>query len=163
MSSARATIVVMMLIYSVAATAFSPGTSTHLRSDEYDAVALIYNSEIDALGQKALYPVCISLPAGDSVKPLIQYLQRARYPVSEPTICEPALSRHKNHQGDYPHGLRIFVSEPHRAKAALSLKVESADLTLRPGEHVATSLRKGRYDLKRKLDGTWEIVTYAKD
>jgi hypothetical protein len=81
MSSARAAIVVMTLIYSVAAIAFSPGTSTHLRSDEYDAVALIYNSEIDALGQKALYPICISLPAGNSAKPLIQYLQRARYPL----------------------------------------------------------------------------------
>jgi hypothetical protein len=154
-----------LLIAGVATGAFSSRPSNPLRPDEYDAVALIYNSELAALGQRALYPICIELPTGVSVKPLLQYLSKAGYVISDPTICEPAMaSAGQHHPKDYPHGLRIFVGEPQRENSGvLSLTVDAGDLTLRPGVHFAALLRKGKYVLKRNASGEWGIVSYAKE
>ncbi len=81
-----------------------------LRPDEYASVALIYNQELSALGNRALYPICIDVASGMPIKPLLQYLRKGGFEASDPTVCEPATARGgQHHPKDYPHGLRIFI------------------------------------------------------
>lgn len=153
----------MLLVISATAIVPSPvPRSRHLRPDEYDVAALIYNSELEALGERALYPICIALPSGVPTKPLIKYLRANGYPISVPALCEPAMS--SRHPRDYSHGLRIFIDDPQDGQSGqFSVKVESGDLTVRPGQDLATLLRRGIYNLKRNESGEWKIVAYTKE
>jgi hypothetical protein len=78
------------------ATASTQGGPQRLRPDEYDSVALIYNQELSALGNRALYPICIDVPSWMPTKPLLQYLRRGGFEVSDPTVCQPAMARGGN-------------------------------------------------------------------
>ena len=144
----------------------SPNNGSALRSDEYAAVALIYNDEVSALGRRALFPICILLPASVSEKPLLKYLQGSGYAASDSSLCNPAMATDGQHHPikDYPHGLLISLGAPQRDQNGLiNLQVQADDLTLRPGEHFATMLRKGIYHLRLDDREEWQIVGYTKD
>ncbi len=136
-----------------------------LRSDEYASVALIYNQELLELGKRALYPICIDVPSGIPIKPILQYLRKGGFEVSDPFLCEPGMAPGgQHHPKDYPHGLRIFIDKPLRDSGGLlSMHVETGDLTLRPGEHVGTMLRRGTYHFKQNETREWQIVSYTKE
>jgi hypothetical protein len=136
-----------------------------LRNEEFDTIALIYNSELAALGDAALFPICIVPPAGTPSKALLRYLHRGGFPVSDEVICEPATARGgQHHPKDYPHGLRISVDNLVRdPDGTLSFRVDTVDLTIRPGVHFALLLRRGIYHLKRNEAGEWQIVGYTKE
>ncbi len=157
----------MLLAVSLACVATAPAQSASekLRPDEYAAVALIYNAELAALGKRALYPICIGVTSGTPIKPLIQYLHRGGYEVSDPSLCEPAmLPGGQHHPKDYTHGLRIFINEPQRdAGGLVSIHVQTDDLTVRPGDHFALTLRRGTYHLKQTEKGEWQISSYTKE
>ena len=74
------------------AMASAHGVSQGLRPDEYDSVALIYNQELSGLGNRALYPICIDMASGVPTKPLLHYLRRGGFEVSDPSVCEPAMA-----------------------------------------------------------------------
>ncbi|HLJ91087.1 MAG TPA: hypothetical protein VKZ53_30065 [Candidatus Angelobacter sp.] len=142
------------------ATARSETYSERLRPVEYDTVALIYNEDLGALGDKALYPICIGAPADTPLKPLVRYLQRGGYPILDFAICNPS----GKHPKDFPHGLQIYVDHPQRhPDGAMDLAVVTGDLTMRPGVHFALMLRKGIYHFKRNKNKAWEIVGYTKE
>jgi hypothetical protein len=136
-----------------------------LRPDEYDSVALIYNYELSALGNRALFPICIDMPSGIPIKPLLQYLRRGGFEVSDPSLCEPAMAPGgQHHPKDYSHGLRIFIDKPQRDSGGLvSMHVETGDLTVRPGEHFALTLRRGTYHFKQNEARERQITEYAKE
>ncbi len=136
-----------------------------LRPDEYSSVALIYNQELSALGNRALYPICIDVASGMPIKPLLQYLRKGGFEASDPTVCEPATARGgQHHPKDYPHGLRIFIDKLQRdPEGRISMHVASDDLTLRPGEHLGTTLRQGTYVFKQNDHGEWQITSYTKE
>ncbi len=141
------------------------GAPEGLRQEEYACVALIYNYELLALGERALYPICIDMPSGIPTKPLLQYLRRGGFEVSDPSLCEPAMAPGgQHHPKDYPHGLRIFIDKPQRNSGGLvSMHVETADLTLRPGGHFARTLRRGTYHFKQDEAREWKITAYTKE
>jgi hypothetical protein len=141
------------------------GDAQHLRPDEYASVALIYNQELSALGNRALYPICIDMALGEPLKPLLRYLRKGGFEVSDPSLCEPAIVRGgQHHPKDYPHGLRIFIDKLQRDhQGRISMRVASDDLTLRPGEQIGTSLRKGTYLFKQNDAGEWKIASYVKE
>lgn len=147
------------------ATASAQGGPQRLRPDEYDSVALIYNQELSALGNRALYPICIDVPSWMPTKPLLQYLRRGGFEVSDPTVCEPAMARGgQHHPKDYPHGLRIYIDKLERDSGGqISMHVASGDLTIRPGEHFATLLRQGTYHFKQNEAQEWQITGYTKE
>jgi hypothetical protein len=157
----------MLLAVSLAcvATARAQRASEKLRSDEYDTVALIYNEELAALGKRALYPICIGVTSGTPIKPLLQYLRGGGYEVSNPSLCEPAmLPGGQHHPKDYTHGLRIFIDEPQRDPGGLvSIHVQTDDLTVRPGDHFARTLRRGTYHLKQTEKGEWHVSSYTNE
>jgi len=136
-----------------------------LGPDEYGTIALIYNQELSALGTGALYPICIDGAASIPIKPLLQYLRKGGFEVSYPSLCEPARAPGgQHHPKDYPHGLRIFIDKLQRDPAGrISVHVASDDLTLRPGEHVGTTLRQGTYLFKQNETGEWQITSYTKE
>jgi hypothetical protein len=139
------------------------GTTGKLQPDEYAAVALIYNQELSALGVRALYPICVSLPTDASTKPLVEYLRKGGYVVSDLSVCQPNASA-GGHPKDYPHGLRIFIDKPQRQSSGqLDMHVEATDLTLRPGEHVVATLRRGTYHFKLGDKGEWQVSGYTKE
>ncbi|HJX95641.1 MAG TPA: hypothetical protein VJ324_08495 [Candidatus Acidoferrum sp.] len=43
------------------------------------------------------------------------------------------------------------------------MRVQADDLTVRPGEHFAQTLRRGTYQLKQDQAGKWQIASYAKE
>ena len=43
------------------------------------------------------------------------------------------------------------------------MHVASDDLTLRPGLHIATTLRQGTYLFKQNGAGEWQIASYMKE
>lgn len=135
-----------------------------LRSNEYAAVGAIYDNELSALGKRALYPICITLPAGISSTPVLKFLQSYGYAVSEPSLCEPAMAQSGTKRPkDYTHGMRIYLNDPERdSDGSIRIKVEVSDLTVRPGEDIAALLRDGVYQLKLDDKGQWQIVGYAK-
>lgn len=141
------------------------GAPQGLKPDEYDSVALIYNQELSALGNRALFPICIGMPSGMPTKPLVQYLRRGGFDVSDEAVCEPATApRGQHHPKDYPHGLRIFIDKFQRDSAGvISMRVQADDLTVRPGEHLAKMLRRGTYQLKQDQGGKWQIAGYTKE
>ena len=147
------------------ATARAQGAPQRLRPDEYATVALIYNQELSALGTGALYPICIDVAAWMPTKPLLQYLRNGGFEVSYPTLCEPARARGgQHHPKDYPHGLRISIDKLHRdPEGRISMHVASDDLTLRPGEHIGATLRRGIYLFKQTEEGEWQITSYTKE
>ena len=132
---------------------------------EYDSIALIYNSELSALGDRALFPICIEMPSGVPTKSLIQYLLRGGFEISDEVMCEPAMAPGgQHHPKDYPHGLRIFIDEPQRnSEGLVSMHVVSDDLTVRPGEHLARTLRRGTYHFKHDESRKWQITGYTKE
>ncbi len=136
-----------------------------LQPSEYGAVALIYNSELSALGKRALFPICIEMPSGTPTKPLLEYLRKGGFENSDESVCEPAMAPGgQHHPKDYPHGLRIFIDKVQRDPAGvISMHVQTDDLTLRPGEHLAQTLRRGTYLLKRNEAGEWQIADYKKE
>ena len=158
-------VMLTMIVLTNAAMASAQGAPQRLRPDEYSTVALIYNEELSALGERALFPICIDLPAGIPTKPLLQYLRRGGFLVSDEVMCVPAMAPGgQHHPKDYPHGLLISVGSIQRdAEGALSMHVDAGDLTLRPGEHLATLLRRGTYHFKQDDAGEWKIISYAKE
>jgi len=136
-----------------------------LRPDEYGAVALIYSHELSALGDRALFPMCIGVPSDTSTKAVFEYLLKSGIEVSEASVCEPAMAAGgQHHPKDYPHGLRIFVDKPQATpERRISIHVVSDDLTVRPGEHSAATLRRGTYHLKKNEVGEWQVVGYTKE
>jgi len=141
------------------------GAPQGLKPDEYDGVALIYNQELSALGKRALFPICIGMPSGMPTKPLVRYLRRGGFEISDEAVCEPAMvPGGQHHPKDYPHGLRIFIDKFQReAGGVISMRVEAGDLTVRPGEHLAQLLRRGTYRLEKNEGGKWQIVGYTKE
>ena len=142
-----------------------PGASQGLKPHEYDAVGLIWNQELSALGDRALFPMCIGMPSGISTQPLIRYLRKGGFEIADEVVCEPAMAPGgQHHPKDYPHGLRIFIDKVERdATGVLSMRVQADDLTLRPGEHVAGMLRRGTYQLIQEKAGRWQVVRYTKE
>jgi hypothetical protein len=147
--------------------AIAPAQSVpqYLRPDEYGTVAIIYNQELLALGERALYPICIDMPSGIPIKPLLQYLRTGGFEVSDPSLCEPAMAPGgQHHPKDYSHGLRIFIDKPQRDPGGLvSMHVETDDLTVRPGEHLARTLRRGTYHFRQNEAREWKITDYTKE
>jgi len=141
------------------------GAPQGLKSDEYDGVALIYNQELSALGKRALFPICIGMPSGMPTEPLVRYLRKGGFEISDEAVCEPAIAPGgQHHPKDYPHGLRIFIDKFQReAGGVISMRVEAGDLTVRPGEHLAQLLRRGTYHLKQNEAGKWQIADYTKE
>lgn len=139
--------------------------SQGLKSAEYDVVALIYNQEISALGNRALYPICIVMPIGIPTEPLIRYLRKGGFQVSDESVCEPSTGRGgQNHRKDFPHGLRIFIDKLQRGSSgAISMRVQADDLTLRPGMHFVQMLRRGTYQFKQNQEGEWKITGYKNE
>ena len=158
-------LIVMMSSLSSGAMASAQGTPQSVRPDEYASVALIYNQEFSALGNKALYPICIDVAYGRRTKPLLQYLRKAGFAVSDLSVCEPATARGgQHHPKDYAHGLRIFIDKLQRNQEGyISMHVVTEDLTVRPGEDLATTLRRGTYHLKQNEAQEWRITGYAKE
>jgi hypothetical protein len=135
-----------------------------LRPDEYDTVAVIFNQELSAVGERALYPICIDAPPGTPLKPLIRYLRRDGHPISDLSVCNPGMGSRGHHPKDYPHGMQIGINKLRRAsEGQLDIRVETADLTLRPGAHFVTLLRRGTYHFKQNQKGEWEITGYTKE
>ena len=159
----RKTVVTISLL-AAAWVASGPVAGQELRQAEYGAVALVYNNELAALGKRALFPICVEMPSGMPTKLLLQYLRRGGFEISDESVCEPAMARDgQHHPKDYPHGLRIFIDKLQRDRGgALSMNVEADDLTLRPGEHLAQTLRRGTYHLRQNEAGEWQIVGYTK-
>jgi hypothetical protein len=147
------------------AMARAQGAPQRLRPDEYATVGLIYNQELSALGTRALYPICIDVAAWMPIKPLLQYLRKGGFEVSDPSLCEPDRARDgQHHPKDYPHGLRISIDKLHRdAEGRIVMHVASGDLTLRPGEHFATLLRQGTYLFKQNEAREWQITRYTQE
>jgi hypothetical protein len=140
------------------------GAPQGLQPDEYDAIAVIYNKELSALGERALFPICIEMPSRMPTRPLVQYLRKGGFEISDQVVCEPAMSPGgQHHPRDYPHGLRIFIDKLQRDSGGIiSMHVQADDLTTRPGEHLGLTLRRGTYRLKREA-GKWEIAAYTKE
>jgi len=141
------------------------GAPQGLKPDEYDGVALIYNQELSALGNRALFPICIGMPSGMPTDPLVRYLRKGGFEISDEAVCEPAMAPGgQHHPKDYSHGLRIFIDKLQRDSAGvISMRVQADDLTVRPGEHFAQTLRRGTYQLKQDQAGKWQIASYAKE
>ena len=141
------------------------GAQQGLKLGEYDVVALIYNQELSALGNRALLPICIEMPSGMPTEPLVRYLREGGFEISEESVCEPAMTPGgQHHAKDYPHGLRIFIDRLQRNSAGvISMRVQADDLTVRPGVHFAQTLMSGTYQLKRDEAGKWQITDYKKD
>lgn len=149
----------------VAAIASAPSVAQSLQPSEYDGVALIYNQELSALGNRALFPICIGMPKGMSTEPIVRHLRKGGFEVSKESVCEPAmLPGGQHHPKDYPHGLRIFIDKvQHEPGGVIGMHVQTDDLTLRPGEHLAQTLRRGTYLLEKNKAGTWQISDYKKE
>jgi hypothetical protein len=141
------------------------GAPQGLKSGEYDVVALIYNQELSALGNRALYPICIVMPIGIPTGPLVSYLRKAGFQISDESVCVPSTGRGgQHHPKDFPHGLQIFIDKPQRGSAgAISVRVRADDLTLRPGVHVVQMLRRGTYQFKKDQAGEWKITDYKNE
>ena len=141
------------------------GASQGLKPNEYDGVALIYNQEISALGNRALFPICIGMPSGMPTEPLVRYLRKGGFEISDEAVCQPAMAPGgQHHPKDYSHGLRIFIDKLQRDSAGvISMHVQADDLTVRPGEHFAQTLRRGTYQLKQDQAGKWQITNYTKE
>jgi hypothetical protein len=138
--------------------------SESLRATEYGTVGLIFNEELSALGAKALYPICVDAPKDAPLKSLVSYLRKASYPISDLRLCVPNLAPIREHPKDYPHGMQIFIDNPHRdLKGQVDIHVETTDLTTRPGEHLTLVLRRGTYHFKSKETGAWEMTGYTKE
>lgn len=157
--------ILAMSFLTIAAIASVPSAARSLQLSEYNGVALIYNQEMSALGNRALFPICIGMPSGMPAGPLVRYLRNRGFEISDESLCEPAMAfGGQHHPKDYPHGLRIFIDKIQRGPAGvLSMRITSDDLTLRPGEHLAQTLRRGTYLLKQNEAGTWHIVDYKKE
>ena len=70
----------------------------------------------------------------------------------------------QHHPKDYRHGLRISIDEFQRdSGGALSVHVITDDLTSRPGQDFAQTLRRGTYHFKRDEAGEWKIISYTKE
>ena len=141
------------------------GAAQGLKPDEYDGVALIYNQELSALGNRALFPICIGMPSEMPTAPLVRYLRRSGFEVSDESVCEPAMAPGgQHHPKDFSHGLRIFIDKLQRDSAGvMSMRVQADDLTVRPGEHFAQTLRRGTYQLKQDQAGKWHVAGYTKE
>ncbi len=136
-----------------------------LKPDEYDSVALIYNQELSALGNRALFPICIGMASEMPTEPLVRYLRKGGFELSDEAVCEPAIAPGgQHHPKDYPHGLHIFIDKFQRdPEGVISMRVQADDLTLRPGVHFAQTLRRGTYQFKRVQSGKWQIAGYTKE
>jgi len=166
----KRSVTILALLMLLAGTAVKParasaqGGSRKLQPAEYDTVALIYNQELSALGGRALYPICVGLPTDTPTRPLLEYLRRGGYAVSELSVCEPSAGPAGSHPKDYPHGLRIFIDKLQRAPGGqVNILVEATDLTLRPGEHFGSPLRRGTYHFKQSEKGEWQVSSYTKE
>ncbi len=144
---------------------FAKWPAQRLQPDEYGIVALIYNDEITVLGNRALFPICIAVPSETPAQPLLRYLLKAGFDVSRPSVCQPAMGPGGQHRAkDYPHGLRIFIDQlQHESQGLVRMRVATDDLTMRPGEHFATTLRRGTYHFKKERSGEWQIADYTKE
>jgi hypothetical protein len=141
------------------------GAPQGLKPDEYDGVALVYNQELSALGTRALFPICIGMPSGMPTEALLRYLRKGGFEISDEAVCEPATAPGgQQHPKDYPHGLRIFIDKFERDPGGvIRMRVQADDLTTRPGEHFAQTLRRGTYQLKQDQAGKWQIAGYTKE
>lgn len=158
----RALVIISLTFVTITSAQVAP---QRLQPDEYGTVALIYNHELSALGKRALFPICIDVPSDTPTKPLLEYLVKGGFEVSEASVCEPAMTRGgQHHPKDYPHGLRIFIDHLQQdSRGLLSMHVVSDDLTVRPGEHLAVTLRRGIYHFKKNEAGEWQIAAYTKE
>jgi hypothetical protein len=88
-----------------------------------------------------------------------------RLEVSQDSVCEPAMAPRGEHRPtDYPHGLRIFVDHiQHDPHGLTSTHVVTDDLTTRPAEHVAVTLRRRTYHFRKSEAGEWQIADYTKE
>lgn len=144
--------------------ALAQSATERLRPDEYDTVALIYNDELSALGGRALYPICVSTPESAPTRPLIEYLRKGGYAISDLSLCLPNTGPGGKHPKDYPHGLLISIDKYQRMHAGeFDIHVDVSDLTLRPGDHLALLLRRGTYHLKQDEKGKWRVSGYTKE
>jgi hypothetical protein len=158
-------LILTMSCLTFAAMASARSAPKGIQPGVYDGVALIYNQELSALGKRALFPICIEMPSGIPTEPLLQYMRKAGFEVSDESVCEPATAPGgQHHPRDYPHGLRIFIDKVQREPGGvISMHVETDDLTLRPGEHLAQTLRRGTYQLKQDEAGKWQVAGYKKE
>jgi hypothetical protein len=147
------------------AIAFATVATQELRLSDYGSLVPIYNYELSALGNRALFPICIDAPSGTSTQGLFNFMRKAGLEVSPTFLCEPATGPGGQlHAKDYPHGLRIFVDNFQRDSSGLvSMHVVTDDLTVRPGEHLASTLRRGTYRLKQTEAGEWQITGYTRE
>jgi len=157
--------ILTMSCVTIAAIASARDAAQSLQPGEYDGVALIYNQELSALGNRALFPICIGMPSGMPTEPLVRYLRKGGFEISDESVCEPAMAPGgQDHPKDYSHGLRIFIDKLQRDSAGgMSMRVQADDLTVRPGVHFAQTLRCGTYQLKQNEAGKWRITSYTKE
>ncbi len=140
----------------------SPGL---IRPEEFEAIGLIHDDQMARLGNRALFPVCLSLPAATPPEPLGEYLRSTGRGILDPWICQPAMSPSPAERTrDYPHGLRIFIHGVDRyANGQISIRVQADDLTLRPGRDLGSMLTQGVYHLEKNQHGEWQIISYTKE
>ena len=150
---------VLLISAFVISVASGQGAQEALRSDEYYAVAAVYNDELSALGERALYPICVVPPAGTRTDSLVHYLLRHGFTASDPKVCNPSPG-----SGDFPHGMEIRIQELRRDPGGeIDMQVAVGDNTIHYGVHVAMILRQGTYHLRKDENGSWQIVRYTKD
>lgn len=129
-----------------------------LQPDEFNTIALIYNNELETLEERAFYPICLSMPSGNSTKALLRYLHRYGFALYDSHICNPSFRN-----GDSPHGMEIEIRKlQHGSKGQLDVETILGDNTIHVGEHFATLLRHGTYHFKQNSEGEWKIAGYTK-
>lgn len=126
-----------------------------LHQDEYGAFAAVCKQELATVGEKATLPLCVRVPPTKRPpKALLNYLRGAQVQVSAQTACYPP--------NQSPRGMEISVEEIRRLPGgALELKVDTADNTPEPEEHLIVPLRMGTYRLTRNAEGSWVILSYV--
>ncbi len=140
-----------VVVLALAGVAQAQDSAKGIRSNEYEAVALIVKQELKAGGTKPVHRLCLDLPqTGVAPKRLVKFLQSMRLPV-------------KNRNGCYPfslnEGLSVDISKIERnGDGQLSATVTASEMEV--GEDLGTLLRNGVYVLAAEKEGQWRIVSY---
>lgn len=138
-------------VLALAAAAQPQDSAKSIRSNEYEAVALIVKEELKAGGTKPVHRLCLSVPqTGLAPKRLVKFLQNMRLPV-------------KNRNGCYPHslteGLSVDITKIERSgEGQLLVTVTASEMEV--GEDLGTLLRNGVYVLAAEKEGPWRVISY---
>ncbi len=129
-----------------------------LAAKDFRILGLVYENELAALGERAVFPICMTTPHEVPEDAVIEYLRSNNYRVSPRKICAPSLDT-----GDFPHGLRIDVMHiVYLPDGSLRADVSSNDNAIHYGVHLAESLRKGTYTFARDTGDKWRVSQYTK-